>query len=134
MHRINELTLLLPQSIILMNQKFYLTALYCLLFYLSACGTNALDNINWIKRDTNTFSTDVKTIELISGNDSQLIGINVDELISKLGAPTESLLLDRGEKFFMYKVNYSENKQEVNKTVRVRVNAIGLVRESILIN
>ncbi|WP_109829970.1 hypothetical protein [Reichenbachiella versicolor] len=102
-----------------------------LVLFIICCNQKKISQIEWNKTEQNCFQTDQLTINRLTGTNSELIGVNVDHLYTILDAPTESLLLDRGEKFFIYHLD-CKNEKSNKKYLRVRINAIGLVREAIL--
>ena len=64
----------------------------------------------------------------------QLKGLNADEIIAVLGKPDKNELYKRSQKFFIYHITPAKEctqspVNEVNTSLRIRFNAMGLAKE-----
>ncbi|MCV9386154.1 hypothetical protein [Reichenbachiella ulvae] len=62
---------------------------------------------------------------------AEIYSLTEEELNEVLGRPEQTLLYERGQKFYEYKINCEE--KEVEKYLRVRINALGYVNEVLLL-
>jgi len=113
------------------NKTFLWVKTLCFSLLLS-CQTNDIQQFNWKKESTGYFITDKLTINQLTNKKSPFIGKNEEYALHNLGKPTETLLLSRGEKFFLYSIQYKPNTS-THSFIRVRFNAIGLIKEVMLI-
>ena len=99
----------------------------------SGCSVRKDYDINWQQCSSGTYQSDSMTIGRLSNKESFIIGMTEDQVVDLLDKPTETLLLNRAEKFFLYNLS-CDNSQNKNENLRIRFNAIGLVRECLVVN
>ncbi|SHK44644.1 hypothetical protein SAMN04488028_10536 [Reichenbachiella agariperforans] len=103
-----------------------------------SCTTSQTTEQTWIKKESwkneLTQCTGYRS-ELTNQLDSlttHLKTLRESEVTDMMGMPDQTLLYERGQKFFEYQVNCTTDKK-TNKFLRLRFNALGYVNEVLLI-
>ncbi|PIB35162.1 hypothetical protein BFP72_07000 [Reichenbachiella sp. 5M10] len=91
-----------------------------------------IDSTLWKKDLENCGSYRALIVGDLDSLNSSLLSLTEEQTIDVLGAPNQTLLYERGQKFYEYKINCDLHKN-INQYLRLRINSLGYVSEVVLI-